>query len=88
MSEQPVDRPVLAVLHFQWPDGGFGGLSRQDTYGPWNVDDELTYLAEIHDFILEWQQVTGIRPESVTIALVTGPAEALRQLAETKTEGR
>jgi Helix-turn-helix domain len=77
LPERPVsEHPQQVVLHFHWEEAS---LQRQETYGPWAVaDDGMAHLAEIRDFIADWQRLTGIKPHAVTMALVIDPAEWLR----------
>jgi hypothetical protein len=66
----------MVVVHLWWTEGS---IPRQETYGPWAIaDDEMTHLAQIRNFLRDWQRVTGGQPNVATMALVMDPAGWMR----------
>jgi hypothetical protein len=71
-------RPQAIVLHFWWTEGS---TARQETYGPWPVagEDGDAHLEQIVSFLRDWKRVTGLEPDTVTMALVMDPAAWLAE---------
>lgn len=58
------------VLHFQWAEGG---LTRQETYGPWAIAEDESHLEQVTSFLKDWRRALGCEPSSVTMAVVQDP---------------
>lgn len=70
--------PDRVVLTFQWRDSS-AGLMRSETFGPWVADEDETHLAAIRDFVLDWQRLTGLKADVVTMAIAFDPDAWIRE---------
>ena len=74
----PAEQRQMVVLHLWWTEGS---VSRQETYGPWPVADDLAHGEQIHSFLRDWQRLSGCQPDVATMAIVMDPAAWVRQRA-------
>lgn len=77
ITETALPRPAqVMVLHIQWTQDG---TARQETYGPWTADDDLSHMQQIAAFLRDWQRLTGCAPSAATLAIVMDPGAWMRQ---------
>jgi hypothetical protein len=69
------------VLHLWWSDGS---ISRQETYGPWAIADDESYLEQVCGFLRHWARLTGRHPDVATMAIVMDPAAWVRDREQQK----
>lgn len=81
--------PSGLVVQIDWTDGS---IPRTETYGPWFIDPQETWLfdpsdehtREVHQFLQDWQAASGCEPQRVVLTLVQDPDKALEALRAAK----
>ena len=69
------DSPGHLILDVEWPQAADG--TRREVFGPWAEAEDDSHLEEILRLIRSLGARTGPHPKTVTLILLTSPAEWL-----------